>query len=59
MDIQRRWYCQCTGKKIELTFVPGPDDEDVGEPACEKCGATPSSDPKKNIVFRDQKDWEN
>ena len=59
MDVSRRWFCNCSGKKTELNFNPGLDDEDVGEPACEYCGATPSSDPKKTLLFTDEEDWEN
>ncbi|PLY00701.1 MAG: hypothetical protein C0624_11700 [Desulfuromonas sp.] len=59
MDISRRWFCTCTGKKVELEFVPGRDEGDTGEPACRYCGATPSSDPKKTIMFKDEEDWEN
>jgi hypothetical protein len=28
------------------------------EPACRRCGATPSSDPKKTITFREVDTWE-
>jgi len=59
MDVSRKWYCSCTGKKIELRFEPGLDDEDIGEPTCERCGATPSSDPKKTLSYKDVEDWEN
>jgi len=59
MDVSRRWFCTCTGKKIELHAITGLDDEDAGEPACEQCGATPSSDPKKTVVYKDVEDWEN
>ena len=59
MDVSRRWYCNCSGEKVELSYHPGLDEDDVGEPACDRCGATPSSDPKKTIVFKDVKDWEN
>jgi len=59
MDVSRRWFCTCTGKKVELQNVAGVNDEDVGEPACARCGATPSSDPKKTVIYEDERDWEN
>jgi len=59
MDVTRRWFCTCSGKKIELRFVADVDDGETGEPACERCGATPSSDPKKTVIYQDERDWEN
>lgn len=52
MDINRKWFCTCTGKPIELGFKE--TEEELGEPACDRCGATPSSDPKHTIYFRDE-----
>jgi len=57
MDVYRKWFCTCTGKPVELAFVETQEEED-GEPACERCGATPSSDPKHTVIYRDEKEWE-
>lgn len=57
MTLYRKWYCTCTGKPVELTREEILDDEPA-EPACEFCGATPSSDPKKTIVYRDEENWD-
>jgi len=55
MDVERRWYCNCTGKLVELNYSEAweEDEDGASEPACERCGATPSSDPKHTLVFRD------
>lgn len=58
MGIYRKWYCTCSGKPVELAPVPPPVEDDPDEPACERCGATPSSDPKRTIIYRDVEDWE-
>lgn len=52
MDVGRTWFCNCSGKLVELEPVEIEDDEPL-EPACRYCGATPSSDPKKTLTFRD------
>lgn len=54
METIRRWYCSCRGKALELTFED-PLEEERGEPTCNRCGASPSADPKKTITFRDFK----
>jgi hypothetical protein len=57
MSIYRKWYCTCTGKPVELGSKELLEDEPL-EPACEICGATPSSDPKKTIIYREIEDWD-
>ena len=57
MDVNRKWFCSCSGKPVELPFVEIAEEEPV-EPACSLCGATPSSDPKKTIKFQDFEEWE-
>lgn len=57
MSIYRKWYCTCRGKPIELTVVDAGEDE-PGEPSCQRCGASVSSDPKKTIIYRDVEEWE-
>jgi len=52
MDIIRKWFCTCTGKPAELGFKETV--EELGEPACDRCGATPSSDPKHTIIYKDE-----
>lgn len=52
MTITRKWYCNCRGKKKELIFVELFDDEPI-EPTCNRCGASPSSDPRHTISFQD------
>jgi hypothetical protein len=59
MEVFRKWLCVCTGKPIELIYdKPTIEDDEVGEPSCLKCGATPSSDPRHTIIFRDEQQWE-
>jgi hypothetical protein len=53
MDVYRKWFCTCTGKPIELGYIVA-EEEERGEPACERCGATPSSDPKHTIIYEDE-----
>lgn len=57
MTVYRKWYCTCTGKPIELTYGEVFEDEPI-QPVCERCGATPSSDPRKTIIYRDQENWD-
>jgi len=59
MTVYRKWYCICTGKPLELEYQSTPvDEDDLAEPACRRCGATPSSDPKHTVSFRDVENWE-
>jgi hypothetical protein len=53
MDVERKWFCNCTGKPRELVLVETAEDE-AGELACSRCGASPSSDPKHTVSFRDE-----
>ena len=53
MTLQRQWFCNCQGKIRELVADPYVE-EDSLEPACPICGATPSSDPKHTISYRDR-----
>lgn len=53
MDVVRRWFCSCSGKLVELVYTEGWEEGEPGEPVCERCGATPSSDPKQTLAFRD------
>jgi len=57
MTITRKWYCTCRGKPIELTVVDSLEDE-TGEPTCQRCGASVSSDPKHTIIYKDSEEWE-
>jgi len=57
MSVYRKWFCTCTGKPVELNY----DEilaEEGGEPFCEYCGATPSSDPKHTIIYKDVESWD-
>ena len=58
MDVNRKWFCSCSGKPLELIFEQPAEEEDIGEPACLRCGATPSSDPKHTITFKDVEEWD-
>jgi len=58
MSLYRKWYCACSGSPIELITPPPLDEDEPAEPACQHCGATPSSDPRKTVVYRDEDDWE-
>ena len=57
MTIYRKWYCNCRGKPVELAAVETAEDEPI-EPACPRCGASPSSDPRHTISYRDENTWE-
>jgi len=57
MTVHRQWYCNCSGKRRELVADPYIE-EDSLEPACPRCGATPSSDPKHTLSFVDREDYE-
>ena len=56
MPLRRKWYCSCRGKPIELTAVEMAEDEPV-EPVCQRCGASPSSDPRHTITYTDEEKW--
>ena len=59
MTIYRKWYCSCSGKPLELEYQSAPVLEDEeGEPVCRRCGATPSSDPRKTISYQDIESWD-
>ena len=57
MSIFRKWFCRCSGKLVELNYENVLDDEG-GEPYCEICGATPSSDPRHTVSYQDLEDDE-
>lgn len=57
MSIYRKWYCTCTGLPVELGEREELEDE-PGQAVCDRCGASPSSDPKRTITHRDIEDWE-
>jgi len=57
MSLHRKWYCSCRGKPLELSVVEIVEDEPV-EPVCQRCGASPSSDPRHTITYKDQEKWE-
>lgn len=56
MSVYRKWFCACNGKIKELNYEEVLEDEITGEPFCERCGATPSSDPRHTVSFRDEED---
>ncbi len=53
MFVVRKWFCNCTGQPRELVFVETVEDE-AGEPTCPRCGASPSNDPKRTVIYRDE-----
>ncbi|HEY5672804.1 MAG TPA: hypothetical protein VIR78_03795 [Malonomonas sp.] len=55
MTVHRKWLCHCSGKARELVSDPYVE-EDSLEPTCPRCGATPSSDPKRTISYIDEED---
>jgi hypothetical protein len=57
MTVYRQWFCNCHGLPQQLDSEVLYDHEAI-EPACKYCGATPSSDPKKMLSFRDQEEWD-
>lgn len=57
MTISRKWYCSCRGKPAELSTLETAEDEPI-EPTCQRCGASPSSDPKHTISFKDIESWD-
>jgi len=52
IDVERRYFCNCSGKPIELVPVEA-DEEGRLDLICERCGASPSSDPRHTIFYRD------
>lgn len=56
MEVYRKWFCTCSGQPVELNYDESLEEEERGEPYCERCGATPSSDPRKTIIYRDEED---
>jgi hypothetical protein len=56
MSVYRMWYCNGTGRPKEIIYDDQP--EEAAEPVCAKCGASPSSDPKHTISYRDQEEWD-
>lgn len=59
MSTYRKWYCKCSGKLVELDYSDTPQEEgEEVEPFCDRCGATPSSDPKRTISYQDVEEWE-
>ena len=54
MSVYRKWFCNCNDQVKELSYEKVLEDEVLGEPFCERCGATPSSDPKHTIFYRDE-----
>jgi len=56
MTVYRQWFCNCTGVALELVSDPLIE-EDSLEPTCPRCGASPSSDPKHTISFKDKDDY--
>jgi hypothetical protein len=52
MIVERKWFCDCAGQPRELMVMENAEDES-GEPTCPRCGASPSSDPRHTVSFRD------
>lgn len=57
MSVYRKWYCNCSGRPRELE-LDAHLEEETSDPVCAVCGASPSSDPKHTISFRDQEEWD-
>ena len=57
MTVYRKWYCSCRGKPLELAPVENFEDEPL-EPICQRCGASPSSDPRHTISYKDVENWD-
>jgi len=57
MGVYRKWYCNCSGLPSELEYDAHLEEE-TSDPVCARCGASPSSDPKHTISFRDQEEWD-
>jgi len=56
MTVIRKWFCTCSGSPVELEFVESLEDE-PGEAICRRCGASPSSDPRRTIIYKDKEEW--
>lgn len=57
MDVYRIWYCACSGKPHEVSYEETQDEEVPGEPVCRRCGASPSSDPRRTLSYRDVEEF--
>lgn len=53
MIVERIWFCTCTGKARELVIEETGEDA-AAEPVCPRCGASPSSDPRHTVGYRDE-----
>ena len=54
MGVERKWFCTCGSTPLELEYPTTPISEDeVDEPVCRRCGASPSSDPRKTLHYQD------
>jgi len=58
MTVTRKWFCNCSGSPRELNTEKQIEEEEAAEPFCPRCGATPSSDPRKTISYRDAETWD-
>ena len=60
MSVYRKWFCNCTGKLLEMSYeelLDGEEGENA-EPFCEACGAIPSSDPHHTVSYQDVEEWD-
>lgn len=57
MDVHRLWFCTCSGKPLEISPEIPQEEEAPSEPVCRRCGASPSSDPRHTITYKDVEDW--
>ncbi|MBE0596332.1 MAG: hypothetical protein IH614_03580 [Desulfuromonadales bacterium] len=55
MDVYRRWFCTCSSTRVELAYeaIAEGETDEPGEPTCPRCGATPSSDPRRTVSYED------
>lgn len=58
MTIYRTWYCTCSGTPVEIAPYPPVIEDEPDEPTCDRCGASPSSDPRRTVIYRDVESWE-
>ncbi len=56
MSTYRIWYCSCNGTPMELDYEKTLETD--GEPYCDCCGATPSSDPRQTLSVEEKEDWD-